>query len=220
MKKKCGRRQGVCRSSFRACSSLLVSVIQQLTSEFSRLPGVGPKTAQRLVYHLMKRPREEAVRLAAAIREVAERVRPCNACGNFSETDLCEVCSDPKRDGTIICVVEEAFEVGAIERAGEYRGLYHVLGGRLSPLDGIGPEELSLSPLLDRIRESDGTVVEVIVATNSSVEGEATAVYLESLIRAMGPRVTRLARGIPVGSDLEYVDGSTIVEALTGRREM
>ncbi len=197
-----------------------MSVIQQLTSEFSRLPGVGPKTAQRLVYHLLKRPREEAIRLAAAIREVAERVRPCVMCGNFSERELCEICSDPRRDGTVLCVVEEAFEAGAIERAGEYKGLYHVLGGRLSPLDGIGPEELSLAPLLDRIKGSDGTVEEVIVATNSSVEGEATAVYLEGLIRTMGPRVTRLARGIPVGSDLEYVDGSTIVEALTGRREM
>ena len=197
-----------------------MSVIQQLTSEFSRLPGVGPKTAQRLVYHLMKRPREEAVRLAAAIRDVAERVRPCSTCGNFSETEHCEICSDPRRDSTVICVVEEAFEVGAIERAGEYRGLYHVLGGRLSPLDGIGPEELSVDPLLDRIRGSGGAVDEVIVATNSSVEGEATAVFLEGPIRSLGPRVTRLARGIPVGSDLEYVDGSTIVEALTGRREM
>ncbi len=197
-----------------------MSVIENLVSEFARLPGVGPKTAQRLVYHLMKRPREEMVRLAAAIRDVAERIRRCATCGNFSEAALCELCSDPRRDRALICVVEEAFEVRAIERAGAYRGLYHVLGGRLSPLDGIGPEELSVDPLLDRIRSSGGTVEEVIVATNSSVEGEATAVYLEGLIRSMGPRVTRLARGIPVGSDLEYVDGSTIVEALTGRREM
>ncbi len=197
-----------------------MSVIENLVSEFARLPGVGPKTAQRLVYHLMKRPREEMVRLAAAIRDVAERIRRCATCGNFSEAALCELCSDPRRDRALICVVEEAFEVRAIERAGVYRGLYHVLGGRLSPLDGIGPEELSVDPFLDRIRSSGGTVEEVIVATNSSVEGEATAVYLEGLIRSMGPRVTRLARGIPVGSDLEYVDGSTIVEALTGRREM
>ncbi len=158
--------------------------------------------------------------MAGAIRDVAERIRPCATCGNFSETERCEICSDPRRDGTILCVVEEAFEVGAIERSGEYRGVYHVLGGRLSPLDGIGPEELSIVPLLDRIQESGGRVEEVIVATNSSVEGEATAVYLEGLIRSKGPRVTRLARGIPVGSDLEYVDGSTIVEALAGRREM
>ena len=197
-----------------------MSVIQQLTSEFSRLPGVGPKTAQRLVYHLMKRPREEAIRLVAAIRDVAERICPCVACGNFSETERCEICSDPRRDESIVCVVEEAFEVGAIERSGEFRGLYHVLGGRLSPLDGVGSEELSVYALLDRIQASEGKIVEVIVATNSSVEGEATAVYLEGLIRTIGPRVTRLARGIPVGSDLEYVDSSTIVEALTGRREM
>lgn len=197
-----------------------MSIIQELSSEFSRLPGVGPKTAQRLVYHLMKRPREETLRLAGALRDVAERVRPCATCGNFSEAEECEVCTNPRRDRTVVCVVEEAFEVGAVERAGEYRGLYHVLGGRLSPLDGIGPEELSVAPLLERIRRSEDPVVEVIVATSSSVEGEATAVYLEGLIRPLGPRVTRLARGMPVGSDLQYVDSSTIVEALAGRREM
>jgi len=197
-----------------------VSVIKKLTSEFLRLPGVGPSTAQRLVYHLMKRPREEMVRLADAIKNVAEKVRPCVVCGNFSEVEKCDICSDPRRDGTIICVVEEAFEVRAIEKSGEYRGLYHVLGGRLSPLDGIGPEELAVASLIDRIKKSEAMFKEMIVATNSSVEGEVTAVYLENLIRPMGIRVTRLARGIPVGSDLEYVDGSTIVEALAGRREM
>ena len=197
-----------------------MSVIQQLISEFSRLPSVGPKTAQRLVYHLMKMPLEESLRLANAIREVAKRIRPCDICGNFSESELCDICRNSRRDQTLICVVEEAYDVGAIERAGEYRGQYHVLGGRLSPLDGIGPEELNLSRLLDRIRSSDGMVSEVIMATSSSVEGEATAVYLEGLIRPMGLRITWLARGIPVGSDLEYVDGSTIIEALSGRREM
>jgi len=197
-----------------------VSVIQHLISEFSRLPSVGSKTAQRLVYHLMKVPREESLRLAEAIREVAKRIHPCGACGNFSESELCEICANPSRDQTLICLVEEAYDVGAIERAGEYRGLYHVLGGRLSPLDGVGPEELNVNQLLDRIRSSDGAVGEVIMATNSSVEGEATAVYLEGMIRPLGPRVTRLARGIPVGGDLEYLDGSTIVEALAGRREM
>lgn len=200
-----------------------MSVIEQLTKELSRLPGVGPKTALRLVYHLMKEPADQARRLAAAIREVADRIRPCSRCGNFSEDELCEVCSNPKRDPSVICVVEEAYEVSAIERTGEYRGLYHVLGGRLSPLDGVGPEELNMEALADRVRgngDEEGTVEEVIVATNASVEGEATAVYLENLVRPMGVRVTRLARGIPVGSDLEYVDGTTIVEALTGRREM
>jgi len=152
--------------------------------------------------------------------DLADRVRPCDVCGNFSEHELCEVCSNPRRDGTVLCVVEEAYEVGAIERTGQYRGLFHVLGGCLSPLDGVGPDELNLLPLLERIRQSEGKIQEIIVATNASVEGEATAVYLEQEIRPMGPRVTRLARGIPVGSDLEYVDGTTIAQALAGRREM
>ncbi|MEE2897142.1 MAG: recombination mediator RecR [Gemmatimonadota bacterium] len=197
-----------------------MSVIERLTGEFARLPGVGPKTALRLVYHLMKGSKDDTRRLARSLVDLAERVRLCEVCGNFSEHDLCEVCSNPRRDGSILCVVEEAYEVGAIERTGQYRGLFHVLGGRLSPLDGIGPDELNLIPLLERIRESDGQVQEIIIATNASVEGEATAVYLDHEIRPLGPRVTRLARGIPVGSDLEYVDGSTIAQALAGRREM
>jgi len=195
-----------------------VSAIDQLTREFSRLPGIGPRTALRLVYHLLKRPPDEARRLAGALRDVADRVRPCTRCGNFSEGELCEVCTDAGRDPSTLCVVEEAYEVGAIERTGSYRGLYHVLGGRLSPLDGVGPEELNVAPLLARLEE--GTVRELIVATSASVEGEATAVYLEETARPHGVRITRLARGIPVGSDLEYVDGSTIAEALAGRREM
>jgi recombination protein RecR len=197
-----------------------MSTIDQLSKEFSRFPGIGPKTAIRLVYHLMKRPKDEAYRLSQAIRDLADRIRDCRQCGNFSEADLCEVCSDPLRDASLICVVEEAYEVGAIERTGRYEGLYHVLGGHLSPLDGIGPDDLNLNRLLDRITSSKEDVSEVIVATNSSVEGEATAVYLENVVRPLGPRVTRLARGIPVGSDLEYVDGTTIAEALSGRREM
>lgn len=197
-----------------------MSVIEQLTGELGRLPGIGPKTALRLVHHLMKGSKDDTRRLARAITELAERIRPCGQCGNFSEHELCEVCSNPRRDGALLCVVEEAYEVGAIERTGQFKGLFHVLGGRLSPLDGIGPEELNIPVLQERIRAADGAVREVIIATNSSVEGEATAVYLEQLIRPMGPRVTRLARGIPVGSDLEYVDGTTIAEALAGRREM
>ena len=197
-----------------------MSVIEQLVLELSRFPGIGTKTALRLVYHLMKRPKEEAHGLARAIRELADRIRPCRRCGNFSEGELCEVCSDPRRDASVICVVEEAYEVGAIERTGQYQGQYHVLGGHLSPLDGIGPAQLHLQGLLDRIRSAGEEVGEVIVATNASLEGEATAVYLENVVRPLGPRVTRLARGIPVGSDLEYVDGTTIAEALKGRREM
>jgi len=197
-----------------------MSVIDQLTGELGRLPGIGPKTAMRLVYHLMKGAKDDSRRLARAITEVAERIRPCRQCGNFSEHELCVLCMDPQRDESVLCVVEEAYEVGAIERTGQFKGLFHVLGGHLSPLDGIGPDELSIVPLLERIRDSSGGVREVIVATNASVEGEATSVYLEQVIRPLGPRVTRLARGIPVGSDLEYVDGTTIAEALAGRREM
>ncbi len=197
-----------------------MSVIERLTGDFTRLPGIGPKTALRLVHHLMKGSKEDTRRLARSLLDLADRVRECDVCGNFSEHELCEVCSNPRRDRSVLCVVEEAYEVGAIERTGQYRGLFHVLGGRLSPLDGVGPDELNLAPLLDRIRQSEGEIREIIIATNASVEGEATAVYLDQEIRPMGPRVTRLARGIPVGSDLEYVDGSTIAQALAGRREM
>ena len=197
-----------------------MSVIDQLTGELARLPGIGPKTALRLTHHLMKGSKDDTHRLARALVDLADRIRPCSRCGNFSEQELCEVCANPRRDGSVLCVVEEAYEVAAIERTGQYRGVFHVLGGRLSPLDGIGPEELNVPRLLERIDASKGEVKEVIVATNTSVEGEATAVYLEQQIRPLGPRVTRLARGIPVGSDLEYVDGTTIAEALAGRREM
>lgn len=197
-----------------------MSAIEELTRELTRLPGIGPKTALRLVYHLLKGSRDDARRLARAIEGVAERVRPCRECGNFSEGEVCEVCRNPRRDTSTICVVEEAFDVGAIEATGRYRGLYHVLGGHLSPLDGIGPDELNVEGLLRRIRAAEGGVREVIIATNASVEGEATAVYLERAIRPLGPKVTRLARGIPVGTELEYVDGTTIAEALAGRREM
>ncbi|HSW30816.1 MAG TPA: recombination mediator RecR [Longimicrobiales bacterium] len=197
-----------------------MSVIDLVTGELSRLPGIGSKTAMRLVHHLMKGSKDDTLRLARALVEMAERIRPCARCGNFSENDLCEICSNPRRDPSVLCVVEEAFEVGAIERTGQFRGSYHVLGGRLSPLDGVGPEELSIGALLQRVRASSPALQEVIIATNASVEGEATSVYLEQLLRPLGPRVTRLARGIPVGSDLEYVDGTTIAEALAGRREM
>jgi recombination protein RecR len=199
-----------------------MSLIDQLAEDLARLPGIGPKTAIRLVYHLMKGTPEDARRLARSIRDVADRIHPCTRCGNFTEHELCSVCTDARRDPAVICVVEEAYEVGAIERTGSFRGLYHVLGGRLSPLDGIGPAELNVAGLLERIRSAaaSGGVREVILATNASVEGEATAVYLEGALRPLGVRVTRLARGIPVGSDLEYVDGSTLAEALSGRREM
>ncbi|MGD2045460.1 MAG: recombination mediator RecR [Gemmatimonadota bacterium] len=197
-----------------------MGVIERLTEEFSRLPGIGSKTALRLVHHLMKGSKEDTRRLASSLVDLADKIRRCRRCGNFAEAELCEVCTSPRRDPSVLCVVEEAYEVGAIERTGQYRGLFHVLGGRLSPLDGIGPDELNVASLLDRVAASQGEIQEVIVATNASVEGEATAVFLEQEIRAMGTRVTRLARGIPVGSDLEYVDGTTIAQALAGRREM
>lgn len=197
-----------------------MSVIDRLTSELSKLPGIGPKTALRLVYHLMKTPEDEVRELARAIEQIAERIRSCEVCGNYSESEICDICSSARRDESVICVVEEAFEVGAIERTNEYEGLFHVLGGRLSPLDGVGPDDLNVESLLGRVDEADPPVEEVIIATNSSMEGEATAVYLEELLEPRDVRVTRLARGIPVGSDLEYVDGSTIAEALAGRREM
>ncbi|HEY8483295.1 MAG TPA: recombination mediator RecR [Longimicrobiales bacterium] len=195
-----------------------MAVIEELAGEFARLPGVGRKTALRLTYYLLQRPPEEVRRLARALEAVAERVRACSCCGNLTEEDPCAFCSNPRRDRSIICVVEEASDIGAIERAGEYRGLYHVLGGRLSPLEGVGPAELNIESLLARLR--GGEVREVIVATNPSVEGEATAVYLQKLIGPLGVRVTRLARGLPVGGDLEYADGVTIAEALAGRREI
>jgi recombination protein RecR len=197
-----------------------MSVIDQLAGELSRLPGIGPKTALRLVHHLMKGSAEDTRRLGRLVRDLADRVHPCDRCGSFTEAELCSVCADPRRDGSVLCVVEEAYEVSAIERTGRFRGRYHVLGGRLSPLDGIGPEELRVEGLLERIRGGAHPIDEVILATNAAVESEATAVYLEGLLRPLGARVTRLARGIPVGSDLEYVDGTTLAEALAGRREM
>ncbi|HSH45418.1 MAG TPA: recombination mediator RecR [Longimicrobiales bacterium] len=199
-----------------------MSAIEELTKELSRLPGIGRKTAQRLTYHLLKQTPEESRRLARAITTVAERVRECSRCGNLTEADPCELCQDRRRDQSTICVVEEVADIGAIERTGEFRGLYHVLGGRLSPLEGVGPDELNIDGLLRRLApagEPDG-VRELIIATNPSVEGEATALYLQKLVRPQGVRVTRLARGLPVGGDLEYADGVTIAEALAGRREL
>ena len=197
-----------------------MSAIDEAAREFCRLPGVGPRTATRLVYHLLRSPPGQARQLAHSILAMIERVRACEMCGNFAESAICTICGDTRRDRSVVCVVESPFDVRSIDGTGRFPGLFHVLGGALSPLDGIGPDELRIAPLLDRVRASNGELREVILATNSSVEGEATAVYLEKVIRPLGPRVTRLARGLPVGSDLEYVDGSTLAEALSGRREM
>ncbi len=195
-----------------------MSVIDELTSELARLPGIGRKTALRLTYHLLRQPAAQSRRLADALVALTERVRPCDRCHNLTESPLCALCADPRRDPSIVCVVEEASDIASIERAGEYRGLYHVLGGRLSPLDGVGPDDLAIGTLLARL-EPEG-VREVILATNPSLEGEATALYVQRQLAARAIRVTRIARGLPVGGDLEYADGVTIAQALAARREM
>jgi recombination protein RecR len=195
-----------------------VSAIDDLASELAKLPGIGRKTALRLTYHLLKQPPERSRRLAEALETLAGRVHPCPRCFNLTEGEACEFCLDPRRDVRVICAVEEAADIGAIERSGEFRGVYHVLGGRISPLDGIAPEDLTVGALEHRVRT--GTVQEVIVATNPSVEGEATALFVQQLLAPYAVRVTRIARGLPVGGDLEYADGITIAQALAARREM
>src|ERR1035437_787053 len=195
-----------------------MSAIDDLTGELARLPGIGRKTALRLTYHLLKQPPEQSRRLADALRTLSDKVRPCSLCFNLTEDELCVICRDPRRDAALICVVEEAADIGAIERAGEYRGQYHVLGGRLSPLDGVTPDDLTISQLVRRIES--GGIREVILATNPSLEGEATALYVQRQLTTFLLSITRIARGLPVGGDLEYADGVTIAQALTARRAM
>lgn len=196
-----------------------MSAIEELTAELAKLPGIGRKTATRLTYHLLKQPAAAVTRLARTIEAVVARVRPCAVCGNLSEADPCPICTDGRRDGALLCVVEEASDIGAIERSGEFRGRYHVLGGRLSPLDGVGPDDLRIGALVARLQ--DGTTVrEVILATNPSMEGEVTATYLRGVLEGEGVRVTRIALGLPMGGELEYADGVTIARALAARRDM
>jgi recombination protein RecR len=196
-----------------------VSAIEELIGELTKLPGIGRKTATRLTYFLLKQPAETVQRLARALSTVTERVAACSVCGNLGETDPCAICDDPRRDHGTICVVEEASDIGAIERSGEYRGLYHVLGGHVSPLDGIGPDDLRIEALRSRL--SNGTSVrEVILATNPSMEGEVTATYVRGAVEGEDVRVTRIALGLPIGGDLEYADGLTIAQALSARREV
>ena len=192
--------------------------VARLIEALQRLPGIGPKTAQRLTFFLLKRPVEEVRELAAALLGLKERIVSCGTCFNVTDEDPCRICRDPARDGRVICVVEEPNDLLAMERTGEFRGRYHVLLGALSPLDGIGPEDLKVRELLARIEA--GGVAEVILATNPNVEGEATALYLARLLRPLGVRVTRIARGLPVGGDLEYADQVTLSKALEGRREI
>ncbi|HEV8151077.1 MAG TPA: recombination mediator RecR [Gemmatimonadales bacterium] len=195
-----------------------MGAIDELVAEFARLPGIGQKTAQRLTFHLLQQARERPDRLAAALSAVAARVHPCPECGNFTEEERCAVCGDPRRDGALLCVVEDASTVAAVERSTGFKGRYLVLGGRLSPLEGIGPEQLRMALLKRRVAE--GAVREVILATNPSLEGEATATYIHHLLEGTGVRITRLARGLPVGGDLEYIDGVTLSHALDARQEV
>jgi recombination protein RecR len=192
--------------------------LELLIEELVKLPSVGQKSAMRLALHLLRVPKEDALRLAEAIRAVRERVGFCGTCGNFSEDDPCALCRDPQRDGALLCVVEQPGDVLALERTATFRGRYHVLGGALSPLEGTSPDQLRIRELLERLRS--GEVREIILATNPNVNGEATALYLSKLIAPLGVRVTRIARGVPMGSDLEYSDLVTLARALEGRREV
>ena len=191
--------------------------VDNLVAQLTRLPGVGTRTAHRLAFHLLQRSTPEAIALADAIREVKERVRFCQVCGNLTEQEVCGICQDPRRDRSVICVVEQPVDVVSVERTAEYRGLYHVLGGSLSPLDGIEPGDLRISELFQRVQDSG--VTEVVLATNPNMTGEATANYIADKLRGR-TRVTRLASGLPVGGDLEYADEVTLGRALSGRREM
>ncbi|MFM6962913.1 MAG: recombination mediator RecR [Micrococcales bacterium] len=191
-------------------------VIQELIDELGRLPGVGPKSAQRIAFHLLQTEDDQAKKLAQVLNEVKERVRFCDTCGNVSEDHLCNICRDERRNRTMICVVEESKDVQAIERTREYRGLYHVLGGAISPIEGIGPDQLRVKQLLARL--SDAAITEVIIATDPNMEGEATATYLSRMLGTLGIAVTRLASGLPVGGDLEYADEVTLGRAFAGRR--
>ena len=191
-------------------------IIQDLIDELGRLPGVGPKSAQRIAFHIIQSDRVDVTRLAEVLKTVKERVKFCSICGNISEEELCKICRDPRRDKTSICVVEESKDVLAIEKTREFKGSYHVLGGAISPIDGVGPENLRIKELMTRLAET--TIVEVIIATDPNLEGEATATYLTRLIKPLGIKVSRLASGLPVGGDLEYADEITLGRAFEGRR--
>jgi recombination protein RecR len=193
-------------------------IIQELIDELGRLPGIGPKSAQRIAFHIVQSERMDVVRLAEVLRLVKEKVRFCNNCFNVSEAEECRICLDPRRDGSAICVVEESKDVIAIEKTREFKGRYHVLGGAISPINGIGPEQLRIRELL--VRLSDSQIAEVIIATNPNLEGEATATYLARTIKPLGIKISRLASGLPVGGDLEYADEVTLGRAFEGRRSL
>ena len=192
--------------------------VTRLIDELKRLPGIGQKTAQRLAFFLLRSDRAQALALSDAIREAKERIHECSVCNNITDTDPCFFCSSPSRNESLICVVEEATNIQAVEKTRQFSGMYHVLGGSLSPLQGIGPDQLHIKSLIERLK--GGNVEEIIIATNPTAEGEATAVYLSKLIKPLGVRVTRIAMGIPVGSDLEYADEVTMLKAMEGRRDL
>lgn len=193
-----------------------VGAVARLIQEFSKLPGIGPKTAERLTHYLLAADRDEALALADALHGIKESIHPCRQCFNLAEGELCSICSDPRRDASLICVVEQPRDLAALERAGTYRGLYHVLQGRLAPLDNVGPEQLTLDRLLQRVRS--GGVQEIIMATNPTLEGDGTALYISNLLADTGVRITRLARGLPSGSVLEFANNQMLADALEGRR--
>src|SRR5262250_2860665 len=192
--------------------------IARLIDELKRLPGIGQKTAQRLAFYLLRADRDQALALSDAIRDARENIRECSICNNITDTDPCLFCASASRDRRVICVVEDATNIQAVEKTRQFSGLYHVLGGALSPLQGIGPDQLKIKSLIERLK--GGSVEEIIIATNPTAEGEATAVYLSKLIKPLGVRVTRIAMGIPVGSDLEYADEVTMLKAMEGRRDL
>lgn len=197
-----------------------MKILDRLISGLKRLPGIGPKQAQRMAVYLLRAPGSEVEALVAALREVKAKVRPCRQCFDYSDQELCSMCSDSGREQGQLCVVEEPQDVSAIERSRGYRGLYHVLHGVLSPLDGIGPESLRVGELIERIRKSSGIISEVILATDADTEGETTAMYLTELLRPFSIKITRIAQGVPLGGDLDYIDERTLSHAMTGRREV
>lgn len=198
--------------------SIYTPAVQTLIDELGKLPGVGPKSAQRIAFHLVKLSEDDALRLSNAIREAKEKVRFCEKCFNMSDEIICEICSDSRRDPSLVCVVEEPRDIVAVERTQEYKGFYHVLQGAINPIDGIGPEQLRVKELLERLKEN--VISEVILCTNPNIEGEATAMYLARLLEPLGVAVTRIASGLPVGGDLEYADELTLGRALEGRRQV
>jgi recombination protein RecR len=192
--------------------------VERLITELSKLPSIGPRSAQRIAFHVIRGKKEDAIGLAEALQEVKERIKPCSRCFNLTEAELCDICRDARRDQTVICVVEDPYDIGPIERTNEYRGLYHVLGGALSPLDGVEPEDLRIAELIERVRNEE--TKELVVATNPNTTGEATALFIAQELKELPVRVTALASGLPVGGDLEYADEVTLGRAFAGRREL